>query len=292
MNNHRFEAERLLGLGLLPIPGSDKAPAGCRHKNGKWSRAIAMINLKKFEKCASLCILLDSTLDDPNIITNLIVFDFDDQTSYDYMRAKFPVIDTAPLVQTTHGFHVYFQRTQLVEDLGISDCARALKIRLPEDDGLPFDDKHKLLIDIKTRTSVMNENGLYTASVLSVPPSKGKKWIRAFPETPLLPLPDALADWIAARRVSGKRPRTHADQPSAAKKRSALSSVRDRIEPNISALRRMGFREPMQTAAFDTVSEMSAQHGYCLGAQFIDPRVQDGSPCPVCSKSDGHRSNN
>jgi hypothetical protein len=257
-----------------------------------WTREIARREIRKFETCPTLCILTDSTPGVDGIITGLFAFDFDDQQSYEYMRKKFPVIDAAPLVKTTHGYHVYFLRSQLCEDLNITDGARALKIHLPEDEGLPSDEKHKLTIDIKTRTSVLNLDGSYTASVLSVPPSKGKVWLRPFPETPLFQLPAVLADWIHARRVNGKRARVDHGSVPASKARTVLQDARDRIQPNISSLRGIGFQQPVQTQIFDSVSEMSQHHGYCCGAQFIDPAVQSGGPCPLCLKSDGHKSNN
>ena len=294
MSDLQAEALRLLDLGLLPIPGAEKAPSGVRHKNGVWTREIARREIKKFAKCPTLCILTDSTPNVEGIITNLIVFDFDDEQSYEWMRNKFPIIDTAPLVKTTHGYHVYFLRSQLCEDYQITDGARALRKRVPDDEGLPCDEKGKLLIDVKTHTSVLNEDGSYTASVLSVPPSKNKVWVRPFPEIPLFALPDVLSDWIHVRRVSSKkRPmKEDSDSQISASKKIAGLQLSDRIEPNLSALQHMGFVHPIQTATFDDVSEHSRQRGYCMGAQFVDPGVQNGGPCPLCNKSDGHQSNN
>jgi hypothetical protein len=290
----RAEAERLLDLGLLPIPGAEKAPSGIRHKGGLWTREIARREIRRFEKAPTLCILTDSTPNIPNIITNLFVLDFDDEVSFEWMRAKFPIIDTSPLVKTSHGYHVYFQRSILCEDFNLTDGARALKAT-DYDEGLPRDGKGKLLIDIKTRTSVMNPDGSYTASVLSVPPSKNKIWVRAFPETPLIQVPDQLVDWLHARRVTGKRRAAIVamaeDSQASASKRLASIRMSERIEPNVSCLRELGFMSPVQTLVFDTVSDSAQKHGYCAGAQFVDPLVQNGAACPLCRKPDGHASN-
>ena len=323
----RQEAQRLLEFGLLPIPGADKRPAGVIHKDNKWNRAIARANLHRFEakkgkEEPSLNILTDCSTEE-GALSRLFVLDFDDEVTFTKMVQLFGDTFTGPLAKTKHGHHVYFKRSELCDTLNFTDCARALKMKMPVDAGFPADEKFKLMIDIKTRTSVWNPGSqTWTASVLSVPPSKGKSWIRSIYDTPIPEVPDALLNWLDARRVTGKRhrptgtdalapqtvvgsarlcstkrkePAESGDESEVVQPTSTITRIRHdyNVQANRSVLRAIGFYTPTQTHSFSNVSENAAKHGYVFGFEFRDTGAQSGNiACPLCNKSDGHTSNN
>ena len=186
------EAKRLIDLGITPIPaGPDKAPTWA-HRGGVYKPHPSY-----FTRCINFNLLTGNTL---------FVLDFDHKDIYDWFEARFPRPEHSALVKTSRGFHVYYRRTPLCDELELTDVARGLQW-LEGEVGPDLD------VDIKTRTGSLI-NGVYTSGNISAPPSLGKEWL--VPLTAQLPdLPDEIAYWLKDHRKprATKKPRVETTSP-------------------------------------------------------------------------------
>lgn len=163
MGPYAEAAVRLLNAGFLPIPSRRKHPAVPHKPVGgsapRWRRDMVLDNLPEFEKCKDLGILCDQ---------GVFVVDFDDVGVYESWReggfaAEF---DNTVLAKTRKGFHVWFKRTALCDELGLNDGPVGTFV---DTDGV----KKKKPMDIKTVTSS-------SSTVVALDGSTSQYWTPGF----------------------------------------------------------------------------------------------------------------
>ena len=138
----------LVSLGgdnvLSPVELGKKHPI-FPHKDGSWTwRQWRSWRSRPHWRQSDVCVLLDT----------VCVLDVDDKGVCDELEKAFPVLLEAPAVDTARGRHYWFTRSSVADELEYYDCKTVTKS-----------------VDFKTRTRSAR-------SVLMVPPSKGKKWLR------------------------------------------------------------------------------------------------------------------
>lgn len=153
------------------------------HKDGRWTWERA--NKEDWKNAEMVGLLLK----------DLIVPDLDGQDFITEYEKAFPCLQLCPKEETRKGAHYFFERTPLCDELGIFDCARALK-----SDILPSEADNVLPLDIKTVCSTG------TCGFLVVSPSRDKSWVpgREPWTIPITPIPDDFVRAIADMRI--KRP--------------------------------------------------------------------------------------
>lgn len=111
----------------------------------------------------------------------LIVVDIDDRGLATEWEARSPAFAATVCCETSKGKHFYFRRTPACNTAGVFDGARQLK---SECGG------HEIPIDIKTCTKTQ------TCGVISIPPSRNKRWQRAPMQHEVLNMPDCFVDYF------------------------------------------------------------------------------------------------
>ncbi len=124
----------------------------------------------------------------------LIVIDFDDVDTARAFADRFPTMLETAIQKTTKGFHFIFKRTAKCDLYNLYDGARCISD--PERPG------HKLPIDIKT----VCKTG--TGGILSLYPSKGKRWLRPMYEFPPIDIPDDLVEFLGTNLASSNASKT------------------------------------------------------------------------------------
>jgi hypothetical protein len=281
------EALRLLDSGFLPIPSKEKRPA-VKHKpppggaGPLWSRDVARRNLELFDRFKELGVLCDD---------GVIVIDFDDVASYHTLRSKGfgQAFDTTVLARTRKGFHVWFRRTPLCEELGFYDGPMGF-----------FTDasgkKQKKPMDIKTitrvKTTVLLPQGTceyHTPGFCATFPSANKVWMNSPHNVALLPMPDDLLRLLHHERHASDPVVPRAVAPSAPRQLpvSSVSFWRPCMldEPCLTA---MGFPRDKMRDIFEyaSMNDNMTRAGYVNGTMQF--KLVAGTKCPLCAKPDGH----
>lgn len=104
-----------------------------------------------------------------------IVIDFDDKERGEYMSKQDEFKDTV-CVETEKGFHFYFEKT--------AECANWVNTVKPfkiNDDVLDID--------------IISTHANGTGGIITIPPSKSKKWINRMETTAILPMSTKFIDW-------------------------------------------------------------------------------------------------
>lgn len=165
---------------IMPLRSKEKCPA-YPHKGGKWTWQDFDTWMQGVRVPTDVGILL----------RGLVVLDADSEERVQKLELKYPALTTCPCVETRKGKHYYFLRTSLCDELGMTDTPGIL-------------DK----LDFKTVTAsyVDNSSGnpIATAGVIVVPPSTNKTWVRSIVETPLIPIPDEIVQYLSTQK-KGKR---------------------------------------------------------------------------------------
>lgn len=235
-------------MPLLMIRGEDgrvsKAPKHA-HKNGAWS-------WERFNN--------EPVQDTPNVgilMRTLICIDADTPEAEKYVEERWGhATCTTTQAKTTKGTHHVFQRTDLCDQLGITDKARGMRV---------FGETGVLEIDIKTVTRTG------TAGVLSVCPSEGKKWVRAPWDCAPKPLPDDIARDIAGMTVNG-RPKQQVRPRPGRPARDPLHNAPSQYQQHVALMQKEGFVNLRIKEVTD------------VGFQFIaDHRLGDTKRCPLCN---------
>lgn len=138
------------------IPCTFKKSPIYPHKNNKWNWDLVIKNQNLFGPDFHQAIL----------IRNFIVIDIDNKTIAKKFENLFQDFKTCPLVETSKGYHYYFNRTSEADLAAMFDHSRCFGVGKDE-------------VDFKSICSTG------TAGVVVIPPSKGKKWIRPLWNTPL-----------------------------------------------------------------------------------------------------------
>lgn len=184
--------ERLDVLGCksiaVPIKWKTKNPAVPEHKGGAWTRQDSMRYFMGF-KTTPYC--LGILLDD-----DMFVLDFDARPLYERLCKQFTELLKAPTERTKNGVHVFFRRSEEMDEAGLTDHP----LRDPATG-------ERMNIDFKTVTKSVH-NGKATRSVIVVTPSDGKSWVegRSLLTTALDTPTPRLTAWIKEHIVS-KSPR-------------------------------------------------------------------------------------
>lgn len=150
---------------LMPVKSGYKHPE-YHHKGDTWSWSRYEALQTRYD--GDVCVLLNQ----------LCVVDIDDSGVAAEMVKRFPVLLEAPCECTAKGFHYWFTRPSVADDLGYFDGAGQ---REPK-------------IDFKAVCSTG------TSGVIVVAPSLNKKWIKTLWDTPVPEMPFDLLDAIASPR--------------------------------------------------------------------------------------------
>jgi len=309
-----LEAARLLAAGFLPIPSRNKRPA-VPHKPVKggaprWSRDMVLANLSLFRNTKELGVLCDA---------GLFIIDYDELAVYEQYRADgfAEAFDSTAMARTRKGFHVWFKRTPLCDELEMTDGPVGSSMK----DGV----LRKNPIDIKSLTAsasvVKMPDGstktYYTPGMVAVYPSANKTWVRSPVDHPLMPVPDDLVRRLHAERNAARpdKPAPRAKgapraskaaktaagaSPGAASAAKAAPPASPAVVPgprlpfwrpcalDLINLEPMGFTRSKvyEVVVYPTMNARMEAAGYCGGiVQFKMPK---GTPCPLCRKPEGH----
>ena len=174
----------------LRMNGIMKSPA-FSHKDGRWT-------WERFADYADGSLEVNQPIG--ILMRSLIAIDIDDRSLIQEWEAAYPELQQCPKENTRKGAHYLMARTQLCDEMGITDVAKGMR----QEEGSP-----KMDIDIKTIT------GTGTAGVLCVAPSPDKTWVRE-PSGALPPISDHLVTELARMRqhVVGARSRPPRPSPS------------------------------------------------------------------------------
>lgn len=147
---------------------------------------------------------------------DMIVIDVDDHNCVIELESKFPIILNTAIQQTSKGKHYFFKRSQKCDELEIVDAARKLFVQETDSSNEQII-KKELPIDIKTVCSTG------TGGVISIFPSKNKKWINTLYKTTttVLSLPDELLEYIIDHHNDYK------EGEKSKKKQSTKSGIRE-----------------------------------------------------------------
>jgi len=296
MGVYADEAKRLLAAGFLPVPSFQKRPA-VAHKperggQPRWRRDMVLANLDKFDHHKDLGILCDN---------GVFVVDFDDEAVYEaWRRDGFAAdFDATVLARTRKGYHAWFRRTPLCDELSLTDGPVGSVV-------LPDGSKAKKPMDIKTLTAsstlVQAEDGststYYTPGFCAVYPSPNKSWVRSPFEYVLQPLPDALARRLHAERHENAGPRTGPVRPASTPPLPAPAafstpagdeSFWGPCRLDLVDLGAMGFPldKLIEVATFYSLNARTREAGY-VGNRTLQFKVLKGVACPLCRKQEGH----
>jgi len=185
---------------VVPVKPLSKSPI-VHHKGGAWTAETSNAWFKAHDSKKYRVGLL---------LYNLIIVDFDAKedkdkrmlehgcVEYERWLKRFPEFEGAPTERTKKGIHVYFFRSQALEDAGITDG--------PLIDSAT---QKRCCIDIKTRTSSVH-NGQYTGGLVVCAPTPGYEWLEGKSIFELEPPEPSqkLIRYIKARTVAGKTPPT------------------------------------------------------------------------------------
>lgn len=192
----REEGGRLLavfesyGLRDLPIPGHPGASKNpmLRHRGGQYTRSAADRLMNGTQAPPS---------PNPNLgilLIDLIVLDFDDGALYHQLLrgGVLPAAGSTPLARTKKGYHVFFRRSPLANELQLTDNARV------------FYDASGRLMELDVKTVTRGElNNVPTAGFLAVYPSPNKGWVVDIGDCAPMDIPDTLVRWLVeARRLA------------------------------------------------------------------------------------------
>lgn len=159
---------------IMPLRKQAKSPVFA-HKDGRWT----------WDRCEDY---LDGSLQEDQpvgiLMRSLIAIDIDDRELIPQWEDRFPQLQQCPKETTRNGAHYIMARTQLCDELNLTDVAKGLR----EEPGA-----HRLDIDMKT----ICRHG--TAGVLCVAPSPGKVWVRE-PNGPFPPIGDDFVRELARMR--------------------------------------------------------------------------------------------
>jgi hypothetical protein len=155
------------GALLMPANETGKLPLFA-HKDNKYT--LNDVYTKGIPNAVHGCLILLSK--------ELIVVDIDDKDMGDNFMKLYEFANTV-ITETKKGYHFYFQRTDKCDAANMFDGARQMFINPDE----PYP------IDIKT----ICKTG--TSGVISIPPSKNKKWLRKLGDYDPLPMPDRFVDF-------------------------------------------------------------------------------------------------
>jgi len=285
----RQAAQDLLDAGFLPIPSKEKRPA-VAHKprpgggGPLWTREVARRNMHLFDTYRELGVLCDN---------GVVVIDFDDVTTYDAWRADGlgSVFDATVLAKTRKGFHVWFRRSALCDQLDLFDGPTGFRI---DADGR----KIKNPIDVKTITratttvTVDNAEHVYhTPGFCSTWPSANKSWINSPFDFVLQPLPESLLTRLLKLRNQNASQRSAFTKPL-----RALRYRPPRVESTFwrprmldcACLAAMGFpADDMQDVLeYETMNDDMKNARYVGGTMQF--KLKEGVPCPLCFEPKGH----
>lgn len=289
-----------LANGFLAIPG--RKPFGkipqLPHKpdereEPKWTVDRAKKSMDVFDGSNFVGLLM---------IDNNIAVDFD---TIEMFNEWYPLFkddfDRTALCRTRHGFHVWFKRTPLCDELEITDGNIGY---YPGEDG---ERGEKKPMDIKTRSSVPTlvpaPDGsfvtYYTPGYISVPPSPNKVWVRSIIDHPIIDIPDELVRRIRAEKNDSWREAPKLGTSKAAKVSRAPRSAnkggegqpfwRPQVELNKHCLRAFGFPFSRMTVIteYKSMNSFMERAGYINGVAEFQLKI--GSPCPICKKPEGHK---
>jgi hypothetical protein len=158
----------------LLMPCNQKKEPMCAHKNDQWS-------WNKFDNFVD-SVMIDK-YDVAILLRTMIVLDFDDLQLAKQWEDCFSEMTNCPVQKTQKGYHYFFLRSQLCDELKVYDKSRALK---------DFDGS-VLEIDVKTVCSTG------TAGCIMAYPSSNKVWVegKALWDTPIPEITDELVRAIA-----------------------------------------------------------------------------------------------
>lgn len=232
--------------------------------------------------------------------------DFDSEDVYQELRSLGfgEAFDATVLARTKKGYHVWWRRTPLCDELNLTDGPT----------GGERNEAGKVVkfpMDIKTLTAsstmIKGPDGqpvlYFTPGFCAVFPSSNKVWVRS----PFLfeggvemqPVPDAFARWLHAKRASAAGPA----KPPATKKRAASSAAKPEQEAkrpvalrefyrpcrlHFPCLAKMGFKTALLYDIKENLAmnERTRDAGYEGTIMWL--RYPDGLQCPLCGKPDGH----
>ena len=227
--------------------------------------------------------------------------DFDDEAVYEaWRRDGFAAdFDASVLARTRKGYHAWFRRTPLCDELDLTDGPVGSSV-------LPDGSKVKKPMDIKTLTSVGtparaadgSTYTYYTPGFCAVYPSPNKSWLRSPFEHALLPLPDALARRLHAERhenAGARKAGAPLPPPSSTPLPPPFQVPRGQrpfwgpSRLDLADLAPLGFPPGkfVDVYEYDSMNARTRAAGY-VGDRTLQFRVEKGVPCPLCRKEEGH----
>lgn len=123
-------------------------------------------------------------------LRDLCVVDIDDHAMARPLEGRFPALKRAPCEKTKRGFHYFFARSPLADELCFYDGCGAVNAH----------------VDFKSVCATG------TSGIIVVAPSSDKVWVRAPWDTPIEPIPEGLLRYVAKPGVAAAAPA--ADAPA------------------------------------------------------------------------------